>query len=79
MTGVQTCALPIYKEGNRIGYGGGYYDKYIHWLEGMVPAENIYKLAVTYRCQLVEIDIIESEPHDMKVDGIVTEDFMLRI
>lgn len=67
------------KEGNRIGYGGGYYDQYIHWLEGVVPAENIYKLAVAYRCQLVESGMIEREPHDMRVDGIVTEGFMLRI
>lgn len=67
------------EEGNRIGYGGGYYDKYIHWLEGVVPAENIYKLAVAYRCQLIESGMIECEPHDVKVDAIVTDDFMLRI
>lgn len=67
------------EEGNRIGYGGGYYDKYLQWLGGIVPSENICKLAVAYKCQLLEAGVIESELHDVKVDGIVTEDFMLRI
>ena len=67
------------KEGNRIGYGGGYYDKYLQWLGDIVPSENICKLAAAYKCQLLEASVIESETHDVKVDGIVTEDFMLRI
>ena len=67
------------EEGNRIGYGGGYYDKYLHWLSSMIPTENIYKVAVAYVCQLVENGVMESEPHDVKVDCIVTEDFTLRI
>ena len=67
------------KEGNRIGYGGGYYDKYLHWLASMISNENIYKVAVAYECQLVENGLIERKPHDVKVDGIVTEEFVLRI
>lgn len=55
--------------GNRIGYGGGYYDKYLHWLEGML----VCKVAVAFECQLVDLGMIENEPHDVKVDYIVTE------
>lgn len=67
------------EEGNRIGYGGGYYDKYLRSLVSVVSAENIYKVAAAYKCQLLEAGVIESELHDVKVDSIVTEDFMLRI
>lgn len=59
--------------GNRIGYGGGYYDKYLHWLENMLPFENICKVAVAFECQLVDLGMIENEPHDVQVNYIVTE------
>lgn len=61
-------------EGNRIGYGGGYYDKYLQRLESVVPVPNIYKVAVAYECQIVEAGLIGNEPHDRKVDGVVTEE-----
>ena len=61
------------KEGNRIGYGGGYYDKYLHWLEGIVKSENICKVAVAYECQMVDIGKIDVEEHDVRPDYIVTE------
>lgn len=50
---------------NRAGYGGGFYDKYL--------AENpgIYKAAVAFAFQIM--DYIETEPHDLKPDVIVTE------
>lgn len=61
------------EEGNRIGYGGGYYDKYLQWLTD----GNIYKkmntVAVAYDCQIVEMGQIETEPHDIRVDYIITE------
>lgn len=53
--------------GNRIGYGGGYYDKYICLLE-----KNIKKVALAYEIQIVEK--IESETHDIKVDYIITNE-----
>lgn len=59
--------------GNRIGYGGGYYDKYLQWLVGVTPSENICKAAVAYECQMVESGLIESEPHDVCVDYVITE------
>ena len=65
-------------EGNRIGYGGGYYDKYLHGLASVVPEENICKVAVAYECQIVEIGNIETESHDVQVDYIVTEERTVR-
>ena len=59
--------------GNRIGYGGGYYDKYLHWLVNEVSIDNICKVAVAYECQLVEQGRLESEVHDVKVDYVITE------
>ena len=61
------------QKGNRIGYGGGYYDKYLHWLEQMVESENICKAAVAYECQMVDVGRIDREEHDVRPDYIVTE------
>ncbi len=59
---------------NRIGYGGGYYDKYLQRLEEKLPSKNICKVAVAFECQMVENGSIESEIHDIKPDYIITED-----
>lgn len=58
--------LAFDKECNRIGYGAGYYDKYLlanHQL-------SIDKVALSYDFQLV--DQLEVEPYDIKVDHIIT-------
>jgi 5-formyltetrahydrofolate cyclo-ligase len=54
------------KEFNRIGYGGGYYDRY---LEDIAYKNN--KVVLAYDFQV--IDKIENEEHDVKVDLIITE------
>lgn len=59
--------------GNRIGYGGGYYDKYLHWLEDRVLSERVCKVAVAYECQMVDQGRIVKEAHDVHPDYIVTE------
>ena len=53
------------KEFYRIGYGGGYYDRY---LKDIKSKKN--KIALAYDLQIV--DKIESEVHDIKVDYIIT-------
>lgn len=65
-------------EGNRIGYGGGYYDKYLQWLTNVVSYKNISKVAVGYQCQMVEKGCIVNEIHDVALDYIVTEDRVVR-
>lgn len=51
--------------GNRIGYGGGYYDRY---LEDISEINN--KVVLAYDLQVV--DFIESESHDINIDYIIT-------
>ena len=51
--------------GNRIGYGGGYYDRY---LEHIRKINN--KVVLAYDLQIV--DFIESEAHDISFDYIIT-------
>ena len=52
-------------QGNRIGYGGGYYDKFISQV-GKVP-----KVALAFELQIVEG--VPHEGHDVPMDVIVTE------
>lgn len=54
------------RRGGRIGYGGGYYDKYLKDMNKDIP-----KIALCYEFQL--IDEVPSEPHDIKADFIITE------
>ena len=50
------------KEGNRIGFGRGYYDRFLENYSDSV------KISIAYDFQLVEK--IEAEKHDKKVDII---------
>ena len=51
-------------DGNRIGYGVGFYDKY---LEG----KNVIKIALAYSKQIVKT--IPASANDVKMDWIITE------
>lgn len=50
---------------NRMGYGKGYYDRFLKDVDAV-------KIGVCYPFQL--LDEIEAEKHDVKMDMIVTED-----
>jgi len=52
------------KNNNRLGYGGGYYDRFLSNLD-------IYKIGVCYSEFLT--DTIEVEEHDIKMDIVITE------
>ena len=54
------------RSGNRIGYGGGYYDKFFSEMK-----KDIQTIALAYDIQI--IDKIHSEEHDKKVNNIITE------
>lgn len=54
---------------NRIGYGGGYYDRYLSKYDN----DNLIKAAIAYDFQVVDkIDSV-SEEHDVRPDIIVTD------
>ena len=57
--------------GNRIGYGAGYYDKLLAGL-----TKEIIIIAPAYEEQIA--DSIPSEPHDVKVNLIVTDRRVIR-
>jgi len=57
--------------GHRIGYGKGYYDKTLHRLEGRGRF-----IGFCHDFQL--IDTIAGEPHDVRVDMIITEKRIIR-
>lgn len=62
-------------EGSRLGYGGGYYDRLLEEMTVRgIPLP--FRLAVVYDCQMV--DKVPTEPHDGKVDAIVTEKRIIR-
>ena len=53
------------RQGNRLGLGGGYYDRFLQ----RVPLAK--RIALTFDYQL--LDYIPFESHDVKVDVIITE------
>lgn len=52
-------------QGNRIGFGGGFYDRFLS--EVQAP-----KIALAYSFQVVEK--IEAGPHDVRMDKVVTDE-----
>ena len=52
------------KEGNRLGYGGGYYDRFL-------KNKDFYKIGICFSDFLV--DKIEIEEHDIKMNLVITE------
>lgn len=54
------------KEGGRVGFGAGFYDRFL----GELPPRSKF-VALAFECQLV--DRVPREEHDMCVDCIVTE------
>jgi len=53
-------------QGNRLGYGKGYYDRFLPKMREGVPV-----IGLAFACQLVES--IEAEEHDFKMTLLVTE------
>jgi 5-formyltetrahydrofolate cyclo-ligase len=55
------------RKGGRLGYGGGFYDRFLAGYDGRPPL-----VAVCFKDQLVEE--VPMETHDFQVDYIVTDD-----
>jgi 5-formyltetrahydrofolate cyclo-ligase len=58
--------------GGRVGYGKGYYDRTLHSLEGKGKL-----VGFCYDFQLLER--IAGEPHDVRMDIIITERRIIRL
>jgi 5-formyltetrahydrofolate cyclo-ligase len=71
-------ALGIDETGNRVGQGGGYYDRLLaqHPIDeaGAVP-----RLAVVYRSELLPAGAVPVEPWDQRVSGAFTPDGLFRV
>jgi 5-formyltetrahydrofolate cyclo-ligase len=62
------------RKGGRLGYGGGYYDRYRARLQSVLPSgrEAPFWIGIGFGFQL--IPDIPMEPHDARVQGLITED-----
>ena len=58
---------------NRLGYGGGFYDRYIEKIEKI---KKIIKIGLAYSCQ--EIKNVPVTKYDKKLDFIITEKEILK-
>ncbi|MBQ7095173.1 MAG: 5-formyltetrahydrofolate cyclo-ligase [Clostridia bacterium] len=56
--------LAFTKEGERLGYGGGYYDRYLADCK-----ERPFLMGLAFSCQIA--DALPSEPHDIQVDELL--------
>ena len=52
--------------GLRLGYGGGYYDRYL------AGREEVYTIGLSYSC--CELHDLDLQPHDQLMDLVLTED-----
>jgi 5-formyltetrahydrofolate cyclo-ligase len=59
-------AVAFDRRGHRIGYGGGYYDRFLPEVPRAV------RIGAAFSCQIVPR--VPEDPHDLPVDRIVTED-----
>jgi 5-formyltetrahydrofolate cyclo-ligase len=61
------------RQGHRIGYGGGYYDRFL----ADHPMDDALVIGLAFACQIR--DLLPHDPWDKPVDMIVTEEEMIRI
>ena len=67
---VVTPGLAFDRRGNRLGYGGGYYDRYLERL-----GSSAVRIGLAFSLQIV--DLVPAEPGDQRVDVIVTDQEVL--
>jgi 5-formyltetrahydrofolate cyclo-ligase len=63
-------------KGNRLGYGGGYYDRLLSYeSKQLAEIEHIPTIALAFEEQIGED--IPAEPHDITVDMIITDERLI--
>jgi 5-formyltetrahydrofolate cyclo-ligase len=66
---MDVCYIPgvaFDKEGGRVGYGGGYYDRFLNLVR-----KDTQKIALCYSFQI--LDKVPREEHDILVDSIISD------
>lgn len=58
--------LAFDRQGGRLGYGGGYYDRLLPQLPRLT------RIAAAFQCQIV--DAVPRGPHDVLMDRVISED-----
>lgn len=61
------------REGGRIGYGGGFYDKYLEKLLNN-PKLHVTTIAIAFSCQILDEGHIPREEHDISPDYVISPD-----
>lgn len=64
------------RQGQRLGYGGGYYDRTLASLSRSLPVPPV-AIGVSFACQ--EFDALPVGPHDRALDYIVTEQELITV
>lgn len=63
---VLTPGVAFDHTGHRLGYGGGFYDRFFQALSSDVP-----RLGIAFSIQ--QLDLLPLEPHDLPLTGLITE------
>lgn len=67
---IDLCLIPgiVFDQyGNRIGFGAGYYDRYLAKLDPNIP-----RIAIAHSCQ-IHTDILPMDPYDLPMHYMLTE------
>ncbi|TJY42719.1 5-formyltetrahydrofolate cyclo-ligase [Cohnella pontilimi] len=67
--------LAFHPDGSRLGYGGGYYDRF-YAAQRALGHEEIYWIGFAWSIQLTERPL-PREPHDLRLDALVTEETVI--
>lgn len=66
------------RSGGRIGYGGGFYDKYLEKLFGN-PKLHVTTIAIAFSCQIMKQGCIPREEHDISPDYIISPEEIIHV
>ncbi|MCY4039168.1 MAG: 5-formyltetrahydrofolate cyclo-ligase [Hyphomicrobiales bacterium] len=67
--------LAFDRDGFRLGYGGGYYDRALEKMRAKNPRVRAFGLAFNEQ----EIDAVPREPHDQPLDAVLTPDGVVSV
>ncbi|WP_082831902.1 5-formyltetrahydrofolate cyclo-ligase [Clostridium magnum] len=65
-------ALAFDRQGGRLGYGAGFYDRFLTKM-----SKRVEKIALAYQLQVV--DSVPMESSDVRIDGIITNDSFIHL